>query len=125
MNERCPSRSLPQVAREILKGNSPMIESHAQGALLHLHVKPKASRNALLGIHGDRLKLAITAAPEKGKANAAVIEFLSHQLDLKRSHVTLVAGETSPLKSVVVRGIEQDDLRKRIDVILAAATKPG
>jgi uncharacterized protein len=53
-----------------------MIETHADGLLLQVHVKPKSSRNRLIGVHGHRLKIAVTAAPEKGKANAAVLELL-------------------------------------------------
>jgi len=102
-----------------------MIETRAEGLWLHLHVKPKASRNGLLGIHGDRLKLAVTAAPEKGKANAAVLELLSKQLDLKRSQISLAAGETSPLKTVLVAGLAETELRKRIETALTASGKPG
>jgi uncharacterized protein len=102
-----------------------MIESHADGLLLQVHVKPKSSRNGLIGIHGDRLKIAVTSAPDKGKANAAVLELLSKQLGLKRSQVTLVAGETVPLKTVLVRAVDQDALRQRIASALAAASRPG
>ncbi len=109
-------------AHKDLEGGS-MIETHADGLLLQVHVKPKSSRNRLIGVHGDRLKIAVTSAPEKGKANAAVLEFLSEQLGLKRSQVSLVAGETSPLKTFLVRARDQDSLRQRIALALAAASR--
>ena len=73
---------------------------------LHLKVVPKASRDRVVGWVGDRLKVQVTAAPERGKANEAVIEVLSAALGLPRSRVRIVAGETSPLKTVDVDGDE-------------------
>lgn len=91
----------------------------ADGMLLPVHAKPKSSRNGVVGIHAGRLKVAVTAAPEKGKANAAVIDVLVTELDLKRSQLTLVAGETDPRKTVLVAGLDADDLQRRIVMALA------
>ena len=79
---------------------------------LHLKVIPKASRDRVVGWIGDRLKVQVTAAPERGKANDAVVEVLAAALGLPRSRVRIVAGETSPLKTVEVDG--GDDLRSRL-----------
>ena len=69
---------------------------------LQLKVIPKASRNRIVGWIGDRLKIHVTAAPERGKANDAVIEVLAATLGLSRSGVRIVSGETSPLKTVEI-----------------------
>ena len=69
---------------------------------LHLKVVPKASRDRVVGWVGDRLKVQVTAAPERGKANDAVIGVLAAALGLARSQVRIVAGETSPLKTVEI-----------------------
>ena len=71
---------------------------------LHLKVIPKSSRDRVVGWIGDRLKVQVTAAPERGKANAAVVEVLAAALGVSRSQVRIVAGETSPLKTVEVEG---------------------
>jgi uncharacterized protein (TIGR00251 family) len=71
---------------------------------LSLKVIPKSSRDRIVGWLGDRLKVQVTAAPERGKANDAVIGVLSEALGVPRSAVRIVAGETSPLKSVEVDG---------------------
>lgn len=84
-----------------------------------MQAKPKASRNGLAGIHAGRLKVAVTAAPAKGKANAAVLEVLAEALGLKRSQLSLVAGDTDPRKTVLVTGVTADDLRERIAAALA------
>jgi uncharacterized protein (TIGR00251 family) len=69
-----------------------------------LKVIPKASRNEIAGVLEDgSLKLKITAAPEKGKANAAVCEFLAGQFGVARRNVTIVRGETSHTKQVEIR----------------------
>ena len=69
---------------------------------LHLKVVPKASRDRVVGWVGDRLKVQVTAAPERGKANDAVLDVLAAALELPRSRVRIVAGQTSPLKTVEV-----------------------
>lgn len=51
---------------------------------------------------GDRLKVQVTAAPERGKANAAVIEVLAKALGIPKSAIRLTAGQTSPLKTVEI-----------------------
>ena len=73
---------------------------------LLLKVVPKASRDRVVGWVGDRLKVQVTAAPERGKANEAVIEVLAAALGVPRSKVRILAGETSPLKTVEVDGDE-------------------
>ena len=71
---------------------------------LQLKVIPKSSRNRIVGWLGERLKVQVTAAPERGKANDAVVELLASALGLSRSQVRIVAGETSPLKTADVDG---------------------
>ena len=84
------------------------------GLLLPIQAKPKASRSAVVGVHAGRLKVAVTEAPERGKANAAVLDVLAEALSLRRSQVELVAGEADPRKTVRVTGIDADELRRRI-----------
>jgi uncharacterized protein len=73
---------------------------------LQLKVIPKASRNRIVGWVGDRLKVQVTAAPERGKANDAVVQLLAETLGLPRARVRIVAGETSPIKTLEIDGDE-------------------
>ncbi len=75
----------------------------AEGTRLRLRVKPGGRRNAVVGPHGGALKLTVTAAPERGKANHAVIELLARALSVPPSSIEIVSGETSPNKTVLVR----------------------
>lgn len=70
---------------------------------LSLKVIPKASKNEVVGLLEDgSLKVKVTAAPEKGKANAAVCELLADVFDVPKRNVTVVSGDTSRTKTVAI-----------------------
>jgi uncharacterized protein (TIGR00251 family) len=88
----------------MIPGN--LIERLRQERLLMLDVKviPKSSKNEIVGLLEDgSLKIKITAAPEKGKANAAICAFLADEFGTSRKNVQIVRGERSALKQVSVR----------------------
>ena len=85
-----------------------------QGVVLPVHAQPGARLNGLLGIHAGRLKVAVTQAPEKGKANVAIIQLLADLLDLKRSQITLMSGATSSQKRFLISGSDLTHLRQQI-----------
>jgi uncharacterized protein YggU (UPF0235/DUF167 family) len=64
------------------------------------------------------LRVAVSAAPEKGKANAAVAAVLAEALGCKASQVELLSGETARAKRFLVSGVPPDDLRKQIDALV-------
>ena len=69
---------------------------------LDLKVAQKSSRDRIAGWIGDRLKVQVTAAPERGKANAAVLEVLADALGIPRQRLRIASGEASPLKTVEI-----------------------
>ena len=75
------------------------------GVLIDLRVQPGAGRNAVVGRHGDAIKVRIGAPPIGGRANEAVIELLAETLGVKRAEVSLVSGDSSRSKRVQVNGI--------------------
>ena len=81
---------------------------------LPVKVAPKAARNALNGWMGDTLKISVTTAPEKGKANQAVIELLAAALHLPKSALAVVRGETSQQKIIEGRGLEEAEVWRRL-----------
>jgi len=87
-----------------------LLQTHGEGILLPLLVHPGARKNAVTGVHDGRLKVSVTQAPEKGKANVAVMEVVADALGLKRSQISLHAGETNPRKTLLIQGIAHDDL---------------
>ena len=76
--------------------------------IVKVRVQPKASRGAVLGEHNGALKVAVTAAPEKGKANKAVIEVLAKALGAAKSDMALIAGTTSRDKVFAIRGTSRE-----------------
>lgn len=79
------------------------------GLLLHLRVTPNAGRDAIDGIEtrddgSAVLRVRVSAVPDKGKANAAVIMLLAKVLGVPKSAISLVSGETSRLKTLSVEG---------------------
>jgi uncharacterized protein (TIGR00251 family) len=86
------------------------IQPHAEGATLPLRVQPKAKRNALLGEQASALKVSVTAPPEDGRANDAVLALLREALGLSRSQIALLSGQTNRNKVVLVRGVTPQQL---------------
>jgi uncharacterized protein len=94
------------------------LQSHPEGVLLPVRAQPGARRNEVRGIQDGALKVCVTQAPEKGKANKAIAEVLAKWLGVKKSQVALIAGETASQKKFVIRGVEKGDLARRIELRL-------
>jgi uncharacterized protein (TIGR00251 family) len=71
--------------------------------LLDIKVTPGASKNEILDTREGRLRVKIAAAPEHGKANAALIAFLAETLDIARKDITIIRGEKSRLKTAAFK----------------------
>lgn len=79
-----------------------------------MRVQPRASRNRVIGPHGDALKVAVGAAPVDGAANAAVVATIADWLGVARSRVELVRGPTSRNKVLRVVGVDREALLARL-----------
>ena len=93
------------------------IMPHAEGATLALRVQPKAKRNAVLGERAGALKVSVTAPPEGGRANDAVLTLLREESSsLQRlSQLVLLSGQTrNRNKVVLVRGVTPEELLELI-----------
>jgi len=74
--------------------------------VLNVSIQPRASRDEICGIHGDTLKIRITAPPVDGKANAHLIAFLAKQCRLSKSSVSVISGSTARHKRVRLQLLE-------------------
>jgi uncharacterized protein (TIGR00251 family) len=81
---------------------------------LKLKVIPGASRTAISGWLDDALKIQVSAAPERGKANKAVVALLSKSLRLPRNAVRVLRGETSQSKVVEIEGLTLVEIKDRL-----------
>jgi len=89
------------------------------GILVHIHVQPRAAKNAFAGIHAGAVKLRITAPPVDGKANAMIAEILAKMFHVSKSAVTLVSGQQSRRKRFRVAGISYDAALKILETLLS------
>ena len=94
-----------------------MLELVTKGdaVIIKVRVQPKAARAAVVGEHNGALKVAVTAAPEKGKANKAVVEVLSKALRIAKSSIELVGGATSRDKTFAIRGTSQEAIEALVN----------
>ena len=72
-----------------------MSPRNPEAVLLHVRVQPKARANTVKGWHGAALRVSVTAPPEDGKANRAVIELLAETFDIAAASIILVSGAAS------------------------------
>lgn len=75
--------------------------------LLHCHIQPGASRDAIAGLHGGRIKLQVASPPVDGKANDRLIRFLADTLGVPRRQISIEKGGNSRHKTVRVRGLSR------------------
>jgi len=80
------------------------------GVQFKIKVQPRSSRNQIVGVQGDVLKIKLTAPPVDGEANDVCIKYIAHILNIPRSRVTIVTGITSHYKVIEIEGITKDDI---------------
>lgn len=79
----------------------------ADGLVLRLYIQPKASRDEIVGLHGDALKVAITAPPVDGQANSHLIKFLAKQFKVAKGKVDIEKGELGRHKQIKIHQPQQ------------------
>jgi uncharacterized protein len=87
------------------------ITEHPEGCILPIRAQPGARKNAVIGEHNGALKIAVTAPPDRGKANKALVELLGRVLAVKRAQIELCSGLTSHDKRFLVRGMRPAELQ--------------
>lgn len=93
--------------------------SHPEGATFAVRGQPNARKNAVVGEHAGAVKVAVTAPPEDGKANAAILEVLKDWLGVKRSQLELISAPSNRNKVFLVRGVAAEWLAGAINSRLA------
>lgn len=86
----------------IKKTYKPAIIQQQSNLLLNLYIKPKASRDKIIGLHADELKIAITAPPIDGKANSHLVKFLAKAFKVPKTDVILLKGLQGRHKQVKI-----------------------
>lgn len=94
------------------------VTDHAEGCVLPVRAQPGARRSGVQGEQAGALKIAVTAPPQDGRANEALVEALRQALGLKRSQVELIGGQTSRDKRFLIRGLKRTELETRLADLL-------
>lgn len=87
-----------------------------------LTVSPGAARSEIVGRHGDGWKVRVAAAPDRGRANDALVEFLAETLRLPQNRVRISSGYTSRRKLVEVDGLDEGEIERRLDAAARAVS---
>jgi uncharacterized protein (TIGR00251 family) len=93
----------------------PKLSKQGNRVLVEVHVVPRASKTALVGVHDGRLKVSLAAPPVDGAANAALVAFFAKALARPKRDVELVRGETGRRKTLAIRGVTVEALLALLD----------
>ena len=86
-------------------------------AILRVRVHPRASKSEVVGLRGDALHVRVAAAPERGKANDALLDLLSHTLGVPKSKLSILRGRALRDKWIEVDGASQDELQQLLGLL--------
>jgi len=93
---------------------NPALTQTPEGVIVAVYVQPRASRDEVVGMHGDALRVRLTAPPVEGAANQRCREFLAKLLRVPKSDVTLVSGDKSRHKRLLIRGVDAAAVFERL-----------
>jgi uncharacterized protein (TIGR00251 family) len=96
-----------------------------EGAILRVHLQPGAGRDAVVGVHGDALKVRVVAPPVSGRANEGLLDLLAQELGVQRTALEITSGATARAKRVRVSGMEGRELEKRLERLVAEVETAG
>ncbi|GAB4263397.1 MAG: DUF167 family protein YggU [Deferrisomatales bacterium] len=82
------------------------------GVVLSVWVQPRASRDQIVGMQGDALKVRIAAPPVDGEANAALTRFLAKTLRVPKRAVEIASGSSGRRKTVRIRGVAREEVHR-------------
>ena len=104
---------------------TPWLAQGPDGLRLEVRAVPGARRDAVLGTHGNALRVAVRAVAEGGRANDALLELLAREFGVARRDVQLLFGRSGRDKVFSVKGIDRMSALARIGRLLGPASSPG
>jgi len=91
-----------------------MSTENSSKVTIHIHVTPGAKNNAVTGFKEGEVRIKVTAPPVDGKANDALIEFLSTVLDIRKNALYIIKGKSSRRKLVSIEGLAPTEIEARL-----------
>ena len=93
----------------------PRLQTVADGVIVCVRAAPGASRERIVGVHGEAVKIAVLAPPERGKANERVVAVLAAALGIAPRQLELASGPAARDKKILVRGLSADEIARRLE----------
>ena len=87
----------------------------SEGVTLAVRAVPRAAKNEIQGVYDEALKIRLITPPVDGKANQALIRFLSKALHISKSQVRILHGETSRKKTLRITGLTKEELIRKLE----------
>ncbi len=97
-----------------MKSLHTIVQDSQQGAVLTVHVQPKASRTECVGVHGSALKIRVAAPPADGAANDELVRFLAECCAVPSRNISICAGAKSRSKKVMIKGVTSESVLARL-----------
>ncbi len=91
---------------------------HADGVVLPVRAHPGSRQNAITGIHAGALKVSVTQAPEKGKANKAIIALLAKKFCWAKRQLSILSGAAGSRKRILIRDADLREVSEKIEKLL-------
>lgn len=104
-----------------MSGLSDLYDVENDAVVLNVHVQPGSGRPAVVGRHGDSLKIRVAAPPVEGRANEAAAALLADALDVAGREVELASGARSRRKRFRIRGLTAEEVEVQLRLVLDAA----
>ena len=79
------------------------LKETSDGITFNVFIQPRSSKNSVVGLYGDALKIKLTAPPVEGAANKMCIEFLAKQLGVPKSSLSIISGHSSRTKRILIK----------------------
>jgi len=95
------------------------LKLHPQGTVVCLYIQPRSSRNQIVGIHGESLKVKLTSPPVEGAANKCCCEYLAKLFKIPKSDVELIFGDKARQKRILLHGLQP----QHVELIISAALR--
>jgi uncharacterized protein (TIGR00251 family) len=103
------------------------IQENSRGITFKVFIQPKSAKNMIAGLHGDAIKIKLTAPPVDGAANKMCIQYLAKCLNVSKSSLEIISGQTSRTKQILLRYAGESDLEKelnRLKALIISLLKP-
>lgn len=85
--------------------------------LINVKVQPRASKNEVCGIYGDRIKIKLTAPPVEGEANEKLREFLAEKLEINKGRIEIISGHRGRNKLIKVVDVKKERFENLLNVL--------